>query len=123
MAMSLLGGNAAQLSKRLFSASRTAVVPWNLFESSRKCCLFAAAVPSIALVKLMITMRSYAEPQVVYHEAPKYLTNLHENLEFVLERMRLEEGPVGLQLLNRNARRPKKVGASVSADAGYNADP
>lgn len=46
---------------------------------------------------------------MVTNEAPKYLTNLHENLEFVLERMRMEEGPVGLQLLNRNARRPKKV--------------
>lgn len=57
-------------------------------------------------------MRLHSEPQVVSHEAPKYLTNLHENLEFVLERMRLEEGPVGLQLLNRNARRPKKVRAS-----------
>ncbi|KAG7397039.1 hypothetical protein PHYBOEH_001317 [Phytophthora boehmeriae] len=42
-------------------------------------------------------------------EAPQYMMNMKDNLEFALERMRLTEGPAALQLLNRNARRPKKA--------------
>ncbi|KAG7388803.1 hypothetical protein PHYPSEUDO_011822 [Phytophthora pseudosyringae] len=42
-------------------------------------------------------------------EAPQYMMNMRDNLEFALERMRLTEGPVALQLLNRNARRPRKA--------------
>ncbi|POM66342.1 Hypothetical protein PHPALM_17806 [Phytophthora palmivora] len=49
------------------------------------------------------------EVPVVKREAPQYMMNMRDNLEFALERMRLTEGPVALQLLNRNARRPRKA--------------
>ncbi|ETI45166.1 hypothetical protein L914_09814 [Phytophthora nicotianae] len=49
------------------------------------------------------------EMPVVKPAAPQYMMNMRDNLEFALERMRLTEGPVALQLLNRNARRPKKA--------------
>jgi hypothetical protein len=46
-------------------------------------------------------------------EAPRYVLSMRENLEFVLEQMRRVEqqkpSPAVLELLNRNARRPKKV--------------
>ncbi|KAJ8571762.1 hypothetical protein ON010_g5070 [Phytophthora cinnamomi] len=47
---------------------------------------------------------------------PVYMMNMRDNLEFALERMRLTEGPVALQLLNRNARRPRKVRSGVESD-------
>ncbi|KAF1313320.1 Timeless-interacting protein isoform x3, partial [Globisporangium splendens] len=42
-------------------------------------------------------------------QPPQYLADWRHNLEFSLEKMRLTEEPIGMQLLNRNARRPKKV--------------
>lgn len=46
-------------------------------------------------------------------EAPRYVLSMRENLEFVLEQMRRvkqqQPSPAVLELLNRNARRPKKV--------------
>ncbi|RMX64401.1 hypothetical protein KXD40_002987 [Peronospora effusa] len=42
-------------------------------------------------------------------EAPQYLMIMKDNLDFALERMRLIGRPVALQLLHRNARRPKKA--------------
>ncbi|CAI5741813.1 unnamed protein product [Peronospora destructor] len=42
-------------------------------------------------------------------EAPQYLMIMKDNLDFALERMRLIGRPVALQLLNRNARQPKKA--------------
>ncbi|KAG1704306.1 hypothetical protein DVH05_006314 [Phytophthora capsici] len=50
-----------------------------------------------------------AKTFVAKPEAPQYMMNMRDNLEFALERMRLTEGPVALQLLNRNARRPRKA--------------
>ncbi|KAG6968218.1 hypothetical protein JG688_00005925 [Phytophthora aleatoria] len=49
------------------------------------------------------------EVPAVKPTAPQYMMNMRDNLEFALERMRLTEGPVALQLLNRNARRPRKA--------------
>ncbi|KAE8915845.1 hypothetical protein PF005_g10067 [Phytophthora fragariae] len=49
------------------------------------------------------------EPVTARPEAPQYMMNIRDNLEFALERMRLTGGPVALQLLNRNARRPRKA--------------
>lgn len=37
------------------------------------------------------------------------MSDWRHNFEFFLEKMRLDEAPTGMQLLNRNARRPKKV--------------
>uniref|UniRef100_M4B4Y0 Uncharacterized protein n=1 Tax=Hyaloperonospora arabidopsidis (strain Emoy2) TaxID=559515 RepID=M4B4Y0_HYAAE len=41
-------------------------------------------------------------------EAPQYIMNMKDNLEFALERMRLLGEPVALQLLDCDARRLKK---------------
>lgn len=42
--------------------------------------------------------------------APLRFANVRESLEASFERMRLmEETPIAMELLNRNARRPKKV--------------
>ncbi|EGZ17149.1 hypothetical protein PHYSODRAFT_498549 [Phytophthora sojae] len=49
------------------------------------------------------------EPAAAKPQAPQYMMNMRDNLEFALERMRLTEGPVALQLLNRNARQPRKA--------------
>ncbi|OWZ23805.1 hypothetical protein PHMEG_0001264 [Phytophthora megakarya] len=49
------------------------------------------------------------EVPAVKQEAPQYMMNMRDNLEFALERMRLVEGTVALQLLNRNSRRPRKA--------------
>ncbi|KAF4127978.1 hypothetical protein GN958_ATG22806 [Phytophthora infestans] len=49
------------------------------------------------------------EVPVVKPAAPQYMMNMRDNLEFAFERMRRTEGPVALQLLNRNARRPRKA--------------
>lgn len=41
--------------------------------------------------------------------------SMRDNLEFVLEQMRRVQQPPVLQLLNRNARRPRKVSNLRSA--------
>ncbi|DAZ95421.1 TPA: hypothetical protein N0F65_006311 [Lagenidium giganteum] len=63
--------------------ARATAAPWNLFANA-------------------------ARPQVI-PQAPLYLNSFRESFEFSLESMRLAEEPIGMQLLNRNARRPKKV--------------
>ncbi|CEG39886.1 uncharacterized protein PHALS_10114 [Plasmopara halstedii] len=50
---------------------------------------------------------STREVPVAKPAAPQYMMNMRDNLEFALERMRLTEKPIALQLLNQNARRPK----------------
>ena len=51
---------------------------------------------------------SAAEPPTE-SEGPRYIMNMKDNLSFALERMRLLNEPVALQLLDRNARRVTKV--------------
>ncbi|GAB9474521.1 hypothetical protein Gpo141_00011642 [Globisporangium polare] len=87
--MALLATTAANASskafaQRTFSSSRTMATPWNLFPIGR-------------------------QAQVAPPQAPLYLSDWRHNFEFFLEKMRLDEAPSGMQLLNRNARRPKKA--------------
>jgi hypothetical protein len=50
------------------------------------------------------------QPTVLSNVAPLRFANVCESLEASFERIRLmEETPIAMELLNRNARRPKKV--------------
>ncbi|KAF1789642.1 hypothetical protein GQ600_8381 [Phytophthora cactorum] len=78
--------------------------PWDLFptRTGRQCAFLAAMF--LTFPRLMCSRSPAVKPT-----APQYMMNMRDNLEFALERMRLTEGPVALQLLNRNARRPRKA--------------
>ncbi|GAB9464259.1 hypothetical protein Gpo141_00001695 [Globisporangium polare] len=73
-------------------ALRSALAPWTLASS-------AAAVRQPAFLN-----------NVAVNAAPARFANAFESLEASFERIRLmEETPIAMELLNRNARRPKKA--------------
>ncbi|KAL4133126.1 hypothetical protein KRP22_005512 [Phytophthora ramorum] len=79
------------------------------------CVAFQRVVPRASVVRRCFSSQTKLwelfPPKVLVAkpEAPQYMMNMRDNLEFALERMRLTGGPVALQLLNRNARRPRKA--------------
>ncbi|KAF1329178.1 hypothetical protein FI667_g6138, partial [Globisporangium splendens] len=74
-------------SRIVVPALRSALAPWTLTS--------AAAI---------------RQPTVLSNVAPLRFANVRESLEASFERIRLmEETPIAMELLNRNARRPKKV--------------
>lgn len=54
------------------------------------------------------------QPTLLSNAVPMRFANARESLEASFERIRLmEETPIAMELLNRNARRPKKVGGAL----------
>lgn len=110
---------------RLFSSSRALAAPWELFpasaltlsslwsnefteghEAHNMCWLLLL----LALHRMQTDSYAARQPlRAALPQTPLYLSDWRHNLEFTLEKMRLSERPISMQLLNRNARRPKKV--------------
>ncbi|KAI9912511.1 hypothetical protein PsorP6_005595 [Peronosclerospora sorghi] len=55
----------------------------------------------------------------VQDEAPQYLMNMQDTLEFALERMRITEGRLGLHLLHYTPRKPKKTSHGNKSSLRY----